>query len=91
LSLAHLIPAQVVDFPFDSARSRKVSVVKCNKNPVIGEVNVGLEKGVSEINSVLKCGKSIFGRFAHAAPMGECKHTLPVKKRVWSCWPTWRH
>ena len=89
--LAHRIPTEIIDLPFDSTGALKVSIMKCHEHTVAGEVNIGLEKGVTKINGMLKCVERVFGCFAHAASMSKCKHTLPVKKRVWSGWPSCSH
>lgn len=77
LSEAHRLDARIV-----TGRTAEVRIVERDEDAVCGDLHIGLEVAVPEIDRVLERGHRVLGCFAGTASMGERDRALPVQEGV---------
>ena len=77
-----LAPAQLADPPGHSAGAGQVVVVERDEHAVLGDLHIGLDVPVAEVDGVLERRHRVLGCITGASTVGERHRAVPVEIRV---------
>lgn len=79
---AHLVPRHLGDLPLPVGDPVQTAVVEGDDHTVAGDVNIGLDVGVAEIDGMPKGPFGVLGVHLGAPAVGECDGAAVVQERM---------